>query len=48
MNPFLIFYIFLGGGLLWVIISWAFPSIGEFINNIKEDIEGIMEEDEDE
>ena len=49
MNPVLLFYIFVGAAVLWVLLSWLFPKIGEILKETKEGIESFMEdEDEDE
>lgn len=47
MNPILIFYIFLGGFILWALSSWLFPRIGEFVKTIVEYIKSITEEKEE-
>ena len=48
MNPVLLFYIFLGGFILWALSSWLFPKIGEFVKTIVDYIKSITEEKEDE
>lgn len=48
MNPILLFYIFLGGFILWVLSSWLFKGIGEYIEFFLDYIKKLMEKDDEE
>lgn len=47
MNPILLFYIFIGAGLLWVLLSWLFPKIGKILKETKEGIDEFINDEED-
>ena len=47
MNPFLLFYIFVGAALVWGMLAWTFPKIGELIKGTKDGMKEIMEDDEE-
>lgn len=48
MNPILLFYLFVGAFVLWVLLAWAFPKIGDVIKNIFNDVNEIINEEDEE
>ena len=48
MNPILLFYIILGAGFLWVLLSWLFPKIGKILKETKEGIDTFINGEDEE
>ena len=47
MNPILLFYLFVCAFVLWVLLAWAFPKIGDVIKSILNDVNDIVNEEEE-
>ena len=42
MNPLLIILIFLGGGLLWLLLAFSYRAIGGFFKKLVDDAKEAM------
>jgi len=48
VNPILLFYLFVGAFVLWILLAWAFPKIGDVIKSIFNDVNEIINEEDEE
>ena len=46
MNPVFLILLFLGAGFLWLILAFAYPTVGKFFSKLLEDAKDQINKEE--